>query len=139
MAGAIQRRWIAPKRRQRGNRHSRFSPNSDLNIVVCELCVVFERACSLSLTQLRNFPFDASDTAFAILFDVMLPYTHNRPAIAPQSCDVSSIAGNVSANLVKPIGRQLFRPLIKLPAMPEIAINKHRELNSGEDNVWFAR
>jgi hypothetical protein len=82
--------------------------------------------------------FDALNAPFEIFFYLMFPDVHDRPPIATKKRSVPTITRDISVNLFTPVGGKLVRPAIELPAMPKIAINEYRELDFGENDVWFA-
>src|SRR5690349_17664892 len=65
----------------------------------------------------------------------MLPKPHHSPSHPPETATVATVTLDVRFNLQLPLGRQLVPPTLESPAVPEPAINEHRDLRSPEHKI----
>src|SRR5687768_4064162 len=69
----------------------------------------------------------------------MLPNANHGPAASAQSAVYAAVASLVAGDLGQPECRAGCRPSGVLgAAVPEASIHKHRGLQLGENEVWFA-
>lgn len=66
---------------------------------------------------------------------LMLPDTHNPPAERTEFAEVASVTVAVGVEFVAPKGGELVFPCREPPAVPEIAIHKHRDPLTRENDV----
>src|SRR6266511_3297448 len=87
-------------------------------------------------------PSSSSDNAFDSVYahlrfghNIVLPESDHHPSLLVELSEVAIVSGPVSLDLLLPIGCELVLPKVKLPPMPEVAVNEYHHFGSGEDEV----
>lgn len=88
---------------------------------------------------LSHSGLDAVNAERSVLLDLVLPDTQHEPALSFQSRSMALVASHVALDLLPPVGRELFLPLVEVPAVPEVAVHEHDDAGAAEDNIGLAR
>ena len=88
--------------------------------------------------RLLSFIFNSIDGFGNGRFDLVFPYSENRPTVVSQFAEVALVSLPRSRNLILPLWAELVFPKGEPPSVPKITVNEHGQLQSTKDDVWTA-